>query len=132
MKDVEKPAGPTGKELKILYLEDEVLIAFDVSEFLSDLDIGEVTTTYKLSEAWSKARSATPDLALLDINVDRGQKSFELGDHLKQAGCEVIYASGNGSDSKQLRTKGFHFIDKPFSHKDLEELIRNVAQSRVS
>lgn len=132
MKDVEKMPGTSADLLNILYLEDEVLIAFDVSELLQDLDVGEVTTTYKLSDAWDKARDRLPDVALLDINVDRGQNSFELGDHLKASGCAVIYASGNGTDAEDLRANGFHFIDKPFSHDGLSTLIQTVLAERVS
>ena len=67
------------RRAQLLYLEDEVLIAFDIAAFLEELDVGDVTTAHKLKSAWMAIENKRFDLALLDINVDRRQTSFEIG-----------------------------------------------------
>ncbi len=109
--------------LSVLYLEDEVLIALDVTAFLREAGFGTVSTVYKLKDATAAIESHNYELALLDINVDRGQTSLDLGARLKSGGTHVIFASGNSNDSQRLRSEGFHFIDKPFSHLALKDLI---------
>ncbi|MEM9969938.1 MAG: response regulator [Pseudomonadota bacterium] len=104
----------------ILYLEDELLIAFDVSSFLRDAGFSSVQTAHRLREARAAADETRFDIALLDINVDRSQNSLELGAELKAKGTLVIFASGNGTDCASLQRDGYHVIDKPFSHGDLE------------
>lgn len=120
------------RRAQLLYLEDEVLIAFDIAAFLEELDVGDVTTAHKLKSAWMAIENKRFDLALLDINVDRRQTSFEIGSHLREAGCTVIYASGNGCDAASLRGDGYHFVDKPFNHTDLERLIRDCLEARTA
>ena len=116
----------TNSEFSILYLEDEILIAIDVTSLLRDSGFKLVKTVHRLKSAWDAAASTQFDIALLDINVDGKQTSIELGEKLKSEGVHVVFASGNGADACQLEERGFHFIDKPFTHEALSEQIANV------
>lgn len=109
---------------RILYLEDEPLIAFDTSENLSDMGFADVTTVYRLDEAISRSEQGNFDIALLDINVDCGRTSFDLGKTLRDKGVSVIYASGNSSDCQRLRAEGYHFVGKPVLASDLETTLK--------
>ena len=106
--------------LSILYLEDEPLISLDTSEFLNELGFEVVVTTFKLKTALEAASERKFDVALLDINVDKGQTSFELGKELVSAGSVVMFASGNSIDAPRLRAQGYRFIDKPFNRMSLK------------
>lgn len=118
-----KNGEPQFAGLRVLYLEDEILIALDVTSALKDAGFSTVKTVHRLKDAWEAIEAEAYDVALLDINVDRRQTSFELGDHLKKNDTIVVFASGNGTDCERLREQGFQFIDKPFSHKALTETI---------
>lgn len=120
------PTDTNFSKYNVLYLEDEVLIAIDVSYFLRDLNFSEVKTVHRLGAAWDAISENEFDFALLDINVDQKQTSIELGEQLKANGVHVIFASGNSSDCRRMRDRGFHFIDKPFSHEALREQIVSI------
>lgn len=114
---------PCYSDIKVLYLEDEPLIAFDTTEFLKELGFSEVKSAYKLKVAEQATEEKEFELAILDINVDNNQTSFSLGEKLAEKGTPVIFASGNSFDADALRAKGYEFLDKPFSYADLENLI---------
>lgn len=114
-------------KLSVLYLEDETLVALDTSDHLKSLGFSSVKTTYRLANAEKCAAEAEFHLAILDINVDRGQTSIDLGKELAAKGTKVIFASGNSGKAEELRGEGFDFLDKPFSLKDLTRILENVA-----
>lgn len=113
--------------LKVLYLEDEPLVAFDTGEHLETLGFDEVAVAYRLSKAESLASDTEFDVAILDINVDNGQTSLKLGNDLASAGTCVIFASGNSSAAPELQSQGFAFLDKPFSLEILTQKLKSVA-----
>lgn len=116
------------KGLRILYLDDEPLVAFDTGDHLASLDFDEVVVTYRLDQAEAASNAKDFDLAILDINVDRGQTSLALGEKLANDGCAVLFASGYGEAAAKLRAQGYGFIDKPFSLDALTEVLSEMAQ----
>ena len=111
-------------ELRVIYLEDEPLVALDTNEHLNTLGFKDVTVAYRLSQAEAAVAQNRFDIAILDINVDRGQTSIDLGKELAASGARVIFASGNGDDAEALRKQGFWFLDKPFSLNALTQKIK--------
>lgn len=118
--------------LTVLYLDDEPLVAFDTGDHLHSLDFEKVVVTYRLAQAEAAAKEIDFDLAILDINVDRGQTSLALGERLSQEGCRVLFASGYSAASARLREEGYGFIDKPFSLNALTDALSNLLQRPVS
>ncbi|WP_299281947.1 response regulator [uncultured Tateyamaria sp.] len=116
--------------LKVLYLEDEPLVAMDTGAHLQTLGFETLEVAYKLAAAQELADRARFDLAILDINVDRGQTSIALGSALKNAGTAVIFASGNGTMANDLCRDGFEFLDKPFSLHALTAKLKQVVQDQ--
>lgn len=105
----------------ILYLEDEPLIAMDTGDHLEDFGFSRVDIAYRLASAQKLVEEHTFDFALLDINVDGGQTSLDLGRSLAKGGTTVIFASGNSGAGRDLRAEGFSFLDKPFALSDLTD-----------
>ncbi|WP_375281220.1 response regulator [Pseudooctadecabacter sp.] len=99
----------------ILYLEDEPLIAMDTGDHLEDLGFARVNIAYRLAAAEKLVAELDFDFALLDINVDGGQNSLDLGRTLAERGTAVIFASGNSGAGRDLRAEGYSFLDKPFA-----------------
>lgn len=110
-------------DLNVLYLEDEPLIAFDTARHLEELGFSRVQTVYRLDAAEQAAESVPFHLAILDINVNNGLTSIDLGRKLREKGVPVIFASGNGANEEQLRDDGFLFVGKPFP---LQVLTRTI------
>ncbi|MEJ6396445.1 response regulator [Yoonia sp. 208BN28-4] len=108
-------------DLKILYLEDEIIVAMETTAHLESLGFDTVAVAYKLSKAQDAVAQEDFDIALLDINVGRGETSVALGEALAEKGTRVVFASGNSSAARDLRGRGFAFLDKPFSHSALTQ-----------
>lgn len=112
--------------LTVLYLEDEVLVAMDTADHLKSLDPDHVEVVHRLDKAREKVGETSFDIALLDINVDRGQTSIEFGRELAAKGTAVIFASASSEAAATLRAEGFHFIDKPFSLFHLSDTVKQA------
>lgn len=110
----------------VLYLEDEPLVCMDTTYLLEDLGFKTVEATYTLATAARAASERNFDLAILDINVDRGQTSIELGKKLAANGTRVMFASGNSSKTQFALEGNFYWLDKPFSPTALSAAIDKI------
>lgn len=113
-------------ETTVLYLEDEPLICMDTTCILKEMGFAEVTVAYTLKSAENAASKKKFDLAILDINVDRGQTSIELGKQLAAAGTQIIFASGNTSEPLIQTDEMIHWLDKPFSENALHGAVTSI------
>lgn len=100
---------------RVLYLEDEALIAHDTGEHLRSLGFADVTCVYRLKHAEEAARAQHYHLAIFDINVDGDQTSVALGEHLARCGTKVIFATGSSPEGERLNGLGFYHLGKPFT-----------------
>lgn len=116
-------------ELSIIYLEDEPLVALDTGEHLHALGFKDVKVVSRLKQAETLVAENDFDVALLDINVDRGQTSLALGDKLADQGTKVVYASGNSEAGKSLVQREQWFLDKPFTLNQLSQKLEAVVSA---
>lgn len=81
--------------LKVLLVEDQLIIALDAETILSDLGVGSVETAPSVAEALAALSRFAPDLAILDINLG-SNTSWPIADELKRRGVPIVLASGYG------------------------------------
>lgn len=114
----------TPSKPKILYVEDEVIVALDVAEGLSD-ELGfEVHMVHNLSAAQAKCSCNSFDYALLDMNLGNGERSVDLGIALAKQGTRVVFASGyNRGEIAEI--KAFQLVEKPFLLCDIARAFDN-------
>lgn len=117
------------ENVKIIYLEDEPLIAIDTGEYLQSLGFEKVEIAHRLEKANEAADEMDFDLALLDINVNGGQTSFELGQMLSERGTKVVFASGRSSSTQQIEENGHYFLSKPFSLVDVRDKLAEILEA---
>lgn len=111
-------------KLDVLYVEDEPLISLDAMNALEKCGFRTLECAYTLKSAVSITENQRFHCAILDIRLERGLKSVELGTFLAKSGTMVILASGNGLDKNNLEKKGFkHFFIKPY---DINEIIAAI------
>ena len=103
---------------KLLYVEDEVIVALDVSDGLEH-DLGfDVHMVHNLSSAMAKCESTQFDCALLDMNLGNGENSLALGLMLAERGTHVVFASGYNRN--EIATiDAFQLVEKPFQLSDI-------------
>lgn len=84
---------PEFSGLRILLVEDDLLIAMDMEEFLHGMGCNVIGPIARLDEAIARADTEELHGAIVDLNL-RGESSFPLIEKLRLASIPVICCSG--------------------------------------
>jgi DNA-binding NtrC family response regulator len=111
----------------ILLVEDEAIIAQDLSQQLARLGYEVLATTGSGAEAVALARERRPAVILMDIRLKGPMDGIEAAEQIGRDGkTPVIYLTAH-SDSATLQraklTGPFGYILKPFDERELETQI---------
>jgi two-component system, response regulator PdtaR len=102
--------------MKILILEDDVMIAEVLSENLKDAGYEVCGIASSASVAVGLARTHRPDVAIVDINLGGGRPGTSFPALLNpQWPLGILYATGLGSDHDLADVGGTAVIVKPYS-----------------
>ncbi|MFC7704665.1 response regulator [Plastorhodobacter daqingensis] len=115
----------TPSSLRLLYLEDEAIIALETVDTLHDLGFNHVDQVYTLEAADQAVATAQPDIALLDVNLSHGRTSFDLSERLLAAGVPVVMATGY-SRANLPAHPAVEVIEKPTTALQLEEALQRA------
>ncbi|MFD1913012.1 response regulator [Halodurantibacterium flavum] len=119
----------TPSNLRLLYLEDEAIIALETVDTLFDLGFEQVEQVYTLEAAAEAVARAKPDIALLDVNLSHGRTSFELSEKLLADGVPVVMATGYSRSNLPVHPD-VAVIEKPITPTQLDEALRQAWASR--
>ena len=86
---------PSLSGLKVLLLEDQLVIALDAEAMLQACGVGGVDTTATAAEALRTLVATQPDIAVLDVNLGSGN-SFPVAEELRRRKIPFIFATGYG------------------------------------
>jgi light-regulated signal transduction histidine kinase (bacteriophytochrome) len=100
--------------LRILLVEDQLIIALEVEAVLSENGASSVVTAATAAEAMRTLTNGRPDLAVLDVNLGIGS-SIPVARELARLGIPFIFATGYG-DSTQIPSdlKSQPVLRKPY------------------
>ena len=112
--------------LRVLVVEDEMLVAMLIEDMLQDLGHVPIGPATRLEAGIKLADDETLDLAILDVNLG-GAKSFPIADLLTARGVPVIFATGYGIGGVDQRFAAFPVIAKPFSRAALMNAVASAA-----
>ncbi|KJF68336.1 HWE histidine kinase domain-containing protein [Rhizobium nepotum] len=91
---VQQPRRSNGEEsLKILLVEDQMLIAMDVENMLEDNGIKTIETATSSAMAIEKLKNYVPDVAILDINLG-SDTSIAVARELHRRSIPFLFATG--------------------------------------
>lgn len=113
-------------DFSIVYVEDEVIVAIEISEQLKELGFREVRTAHTLRAAEHLVQTSLPDIALLDVNLGNGERSTDLGVQLRDQGVIVVFASGYNKGELGARLQSFEFLEKPIGSIEIASLLRKI------
>ena len=116
----------TPSAMRILYLEDEAIIAMETVEVLRDMGFTEISMAYSLPMAEKFVAEGNPDIALLDVNLSHGRTSFELGQKLLAEGVPVVFATGYATATLPADPRAT-VIEKPVTPGMLERALEEAA-----
>ena len=115
------------KQIKILIVEDEMIIAANISLQLTSLgyEVGGIVP--KGEEALIQIKENQPDIILLDINLKGKLDGIETAILMqKDYNIPIIYLTANADEHHFNRAKAtnpYAFISKPFKKLDLQHAI---------
>ncbi len=113
--------------VKILIVEDEMLIAAKISTLLTELGYEVTGILARAEDALVHATENAPDIALLDIHLKGHMDGVELSQALqKERELPIIFLTANADDATFNRAKAakpYAFISKPFKKLDLQRAI---------
>ena len=115
------------KPVQILVVEDEMIIAANISLQLTDLGYDVIKIIPRAEEVLPYIRLQLPDFILLDINLKGNLDGIEVA-HLiqKEYKLPIIFLTANSDISHFNRAKAvnpYAFISKPFKKSDLQHAI---------
>lgn len=123
------------EKIKLLIVEDEMIIAANISLQLTEMGYEVTGIVPRGEEALVHVRDNPPDVILLDINLKGELDGIETAREMqKMQNIPVIYLTANADDAHFNRAKDTHpfgFIAKPFKKLDLQRAIE-LTVSQIS
>lgn len=111
--------------LRVLIVEDDMIVAFMIEDFFTDLACQIVSVEMRLEPAIEAARRGEIDFALLDINLN-GEESFPVAEVLQQRGVPFVFATGYSGTIIPARFAGTEVLAKPFDASNLRAMLAQV------
>ena len=110
------------RRLRILIVEDEMLVAMNIEDMLLDLGHEVAGIATRLGPAVALAAEGEFDLAMLDVNL-AGETSFAVADVLQGRGIPYLFATGYGRDGISAGYQSATVLQKPFRRAELRDAI---------
>jgi DNA-binding NarL/FixJ family response regulator len=110
-------------EIRVLIVEDEVLIAEDIADSLNAIDYQVAGVAYSSEKALEFLKKAHPDIVLLDIQIKGSMDGIELA-HLinKDYRLPFIFLTSfadKNTVENAKKTMPYGYVVKPFSEREL-------------
>lgn len=119
-------------QIKILIVEDEMIIAANISLDLTNLGYEVTGILPRGEEAVVHLKENKPDIVLLDIQLKGKLDGVETARLLKEEyDVPIIYLTANADElnfARAKETKPHAFISKPFKKLDLQRAIELAAE----
>lgn len=110
-------------KLKILIVEDESLVALDISDMLVRLGYDVLPSAITFDEALNSLENALPDLVLIDINLGGGKTGLDLGQHIRSKyDIPFIFITSHSDKATVSLAAELHpngYLVKPFEQEDI-------------
>ncbi len=107
------------KPLRILVVEDEMLICMTLQDVLEDLGCVIAAVCTNLQQAMDTARQVDFDVAILDVNLD-GEEITPVSVFLHERDIPFIFSTGYGRSGVPQRFSHYPLIEKPFRDTDVQ------------
>jgi len=119
-----------GKMIKIniLIVEDEAIVALEIKRSVIKLGYSVIDTISNYDEALQSIKNKTPDIILLDINLNNSKDGIELAQAVaKQSPIPIIYLTAFSDDTtiqRAIETNPIGYLVKPFKREDLKSTLQ--------
>jgi PAS domain S-box-containing protein len=121
---------------KILIVEDENIVAWDLKETLEKLGHSVVDLVVSGIEAVGAAAKTRPDLVLMDIRLVGAMDGIAAGGEIyHQFNIPIVYLTAHADEltlARATKTDPFGYIIKPFQSRSLQSTIKIALQRHQS
>ena len=115
------------KPLRILVVEDEILIALELESLLQDLGHDVVGIAASSKDALSLGQDLKPDLAFVDIHLSDGPTGIDVARHLSsEHGVTVLFMTANAKRIPEDFAGAWGVIAKPYTERGVREALAYV------
>jgi two-component sensor histidine kinase/DNA-binding response OmpR family regulator len=120
------PVAVSGQ--RILVVEDEALVSMMLESELEALGLSIVASCGSVSEAMKAINDASPDVAILDVNLG-GELVYPVADRLLELKVPFVFVTGYGRESVDHRYSYVHVLEKPVGRQALEHVFAEALNS---
>ncbi len=118
------------KGVKILLVEDELIIAMEIEMELKSLGFDVVGKSINYDTAIDISRKKLPDVVLMDVNLKGKKNGIDTAHDIVQFNkVPIIFISAYTDEETENRMRvvpGSYFLPKPFTIKDLSSKIESI------
>jgi DNA-binding response OmpR family regulator len=113
---------------RVLIVEDELLVALLIEDFLVELGCSPLGPCGSLANALTAARTEEFDLAVLDVNL-AGEQVYPVAEVLVERQIPFLFLSGYGDEAIPADHREWKVCAKPFRGDDLATMMSAVLES---
>lgn len=133
-------SNPTDTPVRILVVEDETIVSLDIEHRLRTMGYHVTGLALTGAEALALARSAPPDIVLMDIRLQGPMSGIEAAEKLRaEMNVPIVYLTAYADTATLERARisePFGYVLKPFEDRELSitieiALYRHRAEQRL-
>lgn len=113
----------TCSDASVLYLEDEVLIAMDGEQMLTDIGFRNVISAFTLDRAEDALANGEFDVAILDVHLGKNTTSLDFARTLKTQGVPFLFVTGYNKHELPDDLAAIPVLEKPLTDQKLAEAL---------
>jgi CheY-like chemotaxis protein len=110
---------------RVLVVEDELLVALLVEDFLVEFGCVVIATCSNVAAALDAAQTMALDLAVLDVNLN-GERSYPVADMLTERRIPFLLTSGYGEEAIPQGRSDWKVCTKPFTEQDFGDKLAEL------
>ncbi len=119
-------------DTSILLVEDEAIIAHDISDYLRSRGFRVSGPADSYGDALNLARAERPDVALIDIRLKHsGRDGIDLAGALAQYDIPTVFLTSHSDDNtleRARQTRPYAYVLKPYNERELELALTTAVQ----
>lgn len=115
--------------LRLLVVEDEMLIAMTIEDVLTDLGCTVIGPASSVAKAMDLLTKEEIDGAILDLNL-KGEQALPVAEALHKRGTPFFFLTGYGSTASNQLLFDAPTLPKPFDPVSLQQLIEETIASK--
>jgi len=119
--------NPQLKDLRVLVVEDEALVALQLEDMLTELGCAVIGPASRVGQALELLGGEPVEVAVLDLNI-AGELVYPVADELGNRGLPYIFVTAYGRSGLTEPYRGRPVLEKPFARRELLRAILDTLQ----